>query len=114
MAAAQARRVAAKTVPRDAAPASRLAAARAAAAESMARSQRANRLIISAERFDEAETFPLLALGVKGLISFADARGFLARAIREVAGGGFWVPRAQLSRFVDWTLATGRPRTIRS
>jgi DNA-binding NarL/FixJ family response regulator len=85
-----------------------------ALAESLSRSQRANRLIIIAERFDEAETFPLLALGVKGLISFADAREFLARAIREVAGGGFWVPRVLLSRFVDWTLATGRPRTIRS
>jgi DNA-binding NarL/FixJ family response regulator len=82
--------------------------------ESLARSQRANRLIIIAERFDEAETFPLLALGVKGLICFADAREFLARAIREVARGGFWVPRPLLSRFVDWTLATGRPRTIRS
>jgi len=82
--------------------------------ESLARSQRANRLIIISERFDETETFPLLALGVKGLICFADAREFLARAIREVARGGFWVPRALLSRFVDWTLATGRPRTIRS
>ena len=83
-------------------------------AETLVRDRQGNRVIVIAEQFEEGETFPLLALGVKGLIRYADLEASLARAIREVERGGFWVPRSLLSRFVDLALATGRPRAIRT
>src|SRR5262249_62272850 len=68
-------------------------------------------VIVVAEKFDQATAFPLLRLGAKGLLSFSEASEQLARAIQEVARGGFWVPRSLLSRFVDETLtAVRRPR----
>lgn len=68
----------------------------------------AARLLVVAERFGEEDSFPLLRLGVKGLLSSSEVSQHLARAVREVAAGGFWVPRAVLSRFVDATLAKVR------
>jgi DNA-binding NarL/FixJ family response regulator len=69
------------------------------------------RVMVVAEKFDQSTAFPLLRLGAKGLLSFSEASEQLARAIQEVARGGFWVPRALLSRFVDETLtAVRRPR----
>lgn len=66
------------------------------------------RLLVVAEKLDEATAFPLLRGGVKGLLCYSELSRHLSRAIDEVAGGGFWVPRALLSRFVDWTLASSR------
>ncbi len=80
--------------------------------EMVLRRQRASRLVVIAELFDEANAFPLLGLGVKGLLRYADVGPHLAGAIREVSRGGFWVPRVLLSRFIDLTLAGGRPRAI--
>src|SRR5262245_28289750 len=69
------------------------------------------RVIVVAEKFDQLTAFPLLRLGVKGLLTFSEASEQLARAIQEVSSGGFWVPRSLLSRFVDETLtAVRRPR----
>lgn len=69
------------------------------------------RVIVVAEKFDSATAFPLLRLGAKGLLSFADASAQLALAVLEVLGGGFWVPRALLSSFVDETISSvRRPR----
>jgi len=69
------------------------------------------RVIVVAEKFDQLTAFPLLRLGAKGLLTFPEASEQLARATQEVAGGGFWVPRALLSRFIDETLtAVRRPR----
>jgi DNA-binding NarL/FixJ family response regulator len=51
--------------------------------------------------FTEAEAFPLLRLGVKGLLKYEEAEGQLLRAVQAVSAGGFWVPRQLLSRFVD-------------
>lgn len=71
------------------------------------------RLIVIAERFDEAVAFPLLRLGAKGLLCYSDVAGTLVRAVREVSAGGFWVSRALLSRFVDVSLSTARrPRIV--
>jgi len=68
------------------------------------------RLVVVAEKFEEGTSFPLLRLGVKGLLCYSELSRYLARAVEEVAGGGFWVPRALLSRFVDQTLqAVRRP-----
>lgn len=71
------------------------------------------RLIAVAEKFDEAVAFPLLRIGVKGLVCYSELAGTLGRAVREVAAGGFWVSRGLLSRFVDMALpAARRPRVI--
>jgi DNA-binding NarL/FixJ family response regulator len=64
----------------------------------------AARQVVVAERFTELNAFPLLRLGVKGLLSYAEAREKLPQALEVVGGGGFWVPRKVLSRFVDWIL----------
>jgi DNA-binding NarL/FixJ family response regulator len=69
------------------------------------------RLILVAEKFEQGSAFPLLRLGAKGLLTFGETSAQLARAVEEVASGGFWVPRSLLSRFVDETLsAVRRPR----
>ncbi len=69
------------------------------------------RVLVVAEKFDQAAAFPLLRLGAKGLLSFEEASEQLARAVLEVASGGFWVPRSLLSRFVDETISSvRRPR----
>jgi len=65
------------------------------------------RLAVLADRFDEALAFTLLREGTKGLLTYADLDGGLRSAISEIARGGFWVPRALLSRFVDAALRSG-------
>ena len=71
----------------------------------------AGRVILVAEKFDQGGAFPLLRLGAKGLMTFAEANEQLGRAVAEVASGGFWVPRSLLSRFVDETISSvRRPR----
>jgi DNA-binding NarL/FixJ family response regulator len=69
------------------------------------------RVIVVAEKLDQFSAFPLLRLGAKGLITFAEASEQFARAVGEVARGGFWVPRSLLSCFVEETLTSvRRPR----
>jgi DNA-binding NarL/FixJ family response regulator len=69
------------------------------------------RLLVVAERFEEAAAFPLLRLGVKGLLSYPELARHLASAVTVIANGGYWVRRALLFRFVDATLAAvRRPR----
>jgi DNA-binding NarL/FixJ family response regulator len=71
------------------------------------------RLLIIAEKLTEAGTFALLRLGAKGLLTYKDVPTQLSRALHTIAGGGFWVPRALLSRFVETTLsATRRTRPL--
>jgi DNA-binding NarL/FixJ family response regulator len=65
-------------------------------------------LLFVAEKFDKNSAFGLLNLGAKGLLSYPEARNQLPRALRTVAKGGFWVPRALLSSFVDSVLRAGR------
>lgn len=61
----------------------------------------AARLLVVAEKLNEASSFPLLRQGVKGLLDYAQAREQLPRALEAVAKGGYWVPRALLQRFVE-------------
>jgi DNA-binding NarL/FixJ family response regulator len=70
-------------------------------------------LLFVAEKFDKASAFGLLHLGAKGLLSYPEARAQLPRALKAVATGGFWVPRALLSSFVDSILHAG-PKGRRS
>jgi len=68
-------------------------------------------LLVLAEKFTDSNAFPLLRMGTKGLLRYADVRKQLSRAVRAVAAGGFWVPRSLLARFVDSLLSrAGRPR----
>ena len=69
--------------------------------------RRDSHLLFVAQKFDKASAFGLLHMGAKGLLSYPEARGQLPRALRAVAKGGFWVPRALLSSFVDSILRAG-------
>ena len=66
------------------------------------------RILAVAERFPEKEALSLLGLGVKGLVRYEDVREKLPVALETVAHGGFWAPRALVSRFLDELSA--RPR----
>lgn len=57
--------------------------------------------------FSDETAFPLLRAGAKGLLRYAEAREQLARATKALAGGGYWVPRALLAKFVDVLLKGG-------
>ncbi len=70
------------------------------------------RLVVVGENFNETTAFPLLRLGVKGLLHYADVPKRLGLAVKGVAAGGFWVPRDLLSRFVDWVLSRVRVRSL--
>ena len=63
------------------------------------------RLLLVGHKFREEIAFPLLGLGVKGLLEHSQLTDQLPRALQSVAGGAYWVPRALLSRFVDSVLA---------
>ena len=73
------------------------------------RSPSAKVLIVS-EKFNIAESHDLLRLGAKGLLTYAEAREQLPRALPPVAAGGFWIPRTLLSTFVDSVLEGTRGR----
>jgi len=71
------------------------------------------RLIVVGEQHNEANCFSLLRLGVKGLLTYVEAREQLIRALPLVASGGFWVPRQLLSGFVD-SILTGQGRRLKT
>lgn len=73
----------------------------------------AARVLIVAEKLNEADSYSLLRLGVKGLITYAQAREQLPRALPLVAAGGFWVSRGILSGFVDSILSNVHARRLR-
>ena len=74
----------------------------------------AAKILVVAEKLGEVDAFPLLRLGVKGLLTYAEAREQLSSVVPMVAGGSFWVARSILSRFVDWILSSARSRLLRS
>jgi DNA-binding NarL/FixJ family response regulator len=63
------------------------------------------RLLLVGGDFSEEFAFPLLRLGVKGLLQHSQLADQLQRALQSIAAGGYWVPRNLLSRFVDSVLA---------
>jgi DNA-binding NarL/FixJ family response regulator len=69
-----------------------------------------SRQVVIAQKLTEASAFPLLRLGAKGLLTYAEVPGQLPAALRTVSMGGFWVPRRLLSRFVDSVLNVIRSR----
>jgi DNA-binding NarL/FixJ family response regulator len=72
------------------------------------------RIIVVAEKFDAGESYSLLQMGAKGLLTYDEAREQLPRALPLVANGGFWVPRAVLSGFVDSILGGARSRRLKA
>src|SRR6266852_4029614 len=72
------------------------------------------RLLVVGEKFNETNSYSLLRLGAKGLLTYAEARDQLPRALPLVAEGGFWVPRAVLSRFVDSILSNVHGRRLKT
>jgi DNA-binding NarL/FixJ family response regulator len=71
-----------------------------------------SRVIVLAEAFDESSAFPLLRLGVKGIVTYAEIPDQLSGALREVGDGGFWVPRQLLSRFIETSLTRSFSRAL--
>jgi DNA-binding NarL/FixJ family response regulator len=59
------------------------------------------RVIVVVGRIQKVDHFPLLQLGVKGLVAYSTAARLLGRAITTVAGGGIWMPRTLISSFLD-------------
>lgn len=70
------------------------------------------RLIVVGDAINEANCFSLLRLGVKGILTYAEARDQLSRALPLVSQGGFWVPRSVLSGFVD-SILTSQGRRLK-
>jgi DNA-binding NarL/FixJ family response regulator len=71
------------------------------------------RLIVVGDAINDANAYSLLRLGVKGILSYAEARDQLARALPLVSQGGFWVPRSVLSGFVD-SILTSQGRRLKT
>jgi len=71
------------------------------------------RILVVAEKFDAAESYSLLQMGAKGLLSYTEAREQLPRALPAVAAGGFWVPRFVLSGFIDSVLTGTQSRRLK-
>jgi two-component system nitrate/nitrite response regulator NarL len=74
----------------------------------------AARVIVVGDDFTEAISFSLLRMGAKGLLTYAEAREQLPRALQQVANGGFWVPRQVLSVFVDSILSNAQGRRLKA
>lgn len=66
------------------------------------------RVIVVAADFSETSAFPLLSMGVRGLLRRAELNGQLSGAVEAVAVGGFWVPRTLLAKFVDSVIGSVR------
>lgn len=68
------------------------------------------RILVTAEAFTEASAFPLLRIGVKGLLSYSELRDRLPWALAELSQGGYWVPRELLTKFVETALSVSAPK----
>jgi DNA-binding NarL/FixJ family response regulator len=66
------------------------------------------RVLMVGENFDEANSFPLLTMGVKGMLRRSELKADLTRALSAVHQNGFWVPRQLLSKFVGNVLHSTR------
>jgi len=58
-------------------------------------------VLVLLPKLEGPQAYSLLRLGVKGLWAYSQAPRELARAARQVAGGGYWVPRELLGGFIE-------------
>ena len=68
------------------------------------------RTLVVVHNLSEENGFPLLRVGVRGLLTYEETRQDLPRALRIVSKGGMWVTRALLSVFVESILSDLGPR----
>ena len=66
------------------------------------------RILVIGDNLDERNAFPLLTMGVKGMVRRGEIHADLARALSAVHQNGFWVPRQLLSKFVGSVLSSTR------
>jgi len=71
------------------------------------------RILVIGEKFSAADSHSFLRHGARGLLTYGDAREQLARALPQMAGGGYWVPRSTLAEFVDSVLNNSRPNRMK-
>jgi len=69
-----------------------------------------SRILVLAENVSESSAFPLLEVGIKGILEYRDADAQFGSAVQSIVSGGYWIPRALLSRFVEEILAKERGR----
>ncbi len=74
----------------------------------------AARVLVVSEKLDADNSYSLLRLGAKGLLTYDEARKQLARALPLVAAGSFWVPRGVLAGFVDSILSSVHARRLKA
>jgi len=70
------------------------------------------RVIVLLEQLTDANAFPLLRAGVKGLMAYNIVKAQLPGALRMVAQGGYWVPRDLLARLVELILRQRPARSV--
>jgi DNA-binding NarL/FixJ family response regulator len=70
------------------------------------------RIMVITEKVNSGESYPLLQVGVKGLLTYEEVREQLPTALLLVAKGGFWVPRAVLSGFIESILGGPQRRKL--
>jgi DNA-binding NarL/FixJ family response regulator len=73
-----------------------------------------SRVIVLSEKFTDANAFPFLELGAKGLLDYSEASQHLPEAVKTVVQGGFWVDRQLLSRFMDSVVHSARRRFVKA
>lgn len=72
------------------------------------------RVLVLASKHNDASTFEFLRLGVKGLLAYGQATKQWQDALPLVAAGGYWVPRAVLSRFVESIIGSRKSAIARN
>lgn len=73
-----------------------------------------SRVIVLSEKFTDATAFPLLELGVKGLLDYSEASHHLPEAVKVVREGKFWVDRQLLSRFMSSIVPAARRQFVKA
>jgi DNA-binding NarL/FixJ family response regulator len=68
----------------------------------------ASRVLVLVDEYTSETAFPLLSMGVRGLLVRSDAAAQIGSCIEAIAGGGFWVPRTLLSGFIDSVIGSVR------
>lgn len=73
-----------------------------------------SRVIVLSEKFTDANAFPFLEVGAKGLLDYSEASQHLPEAVKTVAQGGYWVERRMLSRFTKSVVHSSRRGLVKT
>ena len=69
-------------------------------------------VVVVAEDLSEGLVFPLLRAGVRGFLTYEDARARLPQAVAAVAQGRTWMPRGHLAAFLELLLGQSQPSRL--